>query len=101
MEHIDFNQLLQTQVPQITIDLPVIVITPTGEGQLLGTARRASIRQRDRPTLIGKAVLEQLKSWNCDDKVSSVCFDTTTSNTEIKNGDCLHLQDKLGTTYFS
>lgn len=46
---------------------------------------------------IGKAVCDTLDTWNLQERVVAMVFDTTAVNTGPKNGACIHIEQKLGT----
>lgn len=47
------------------------------------------------------AVYETLLAWKLTDRITSMCFDTTASNTGLKSGACTLLEQKLGKELFS
>ncbi|CAH0560567.1 unnamed protein product [Brassicogethes aeneus] len=71
--------------------LPIVVTSSTGE-QILGVPSLS----RGTGNLMSKAVFEYLKKWNILELVRVMCFDTTSSNTGVKNGACTGLQLLLG-----
>lgn len=47
------------------------------------------------------AVFKTIKDWGLVNQVTSMCLDTTASNTGKTNGACVKLQNKMGKTLFS
>lgn len=43
-----------------------------------------------------EAVINLLNEWKITDKVKLMCFDTTASNTGVRNGACKIIKDKIG-----
>lgn len=73
--------------------LPVLVSSVIdGSIKLLGVPKLASGSGQ----AAANAVLELLKSWQCDTVVIGMCFDTTASNTGRTNGACTLLEAAIG-----
>lgn len=71
--------------------LPVLVSYAGGNEKLLGVPKLASARG----SKTGDEVLKILKTWNLDDKVIGMGFDTTAVNTGVKSGACTFIENKL------
>jgi len=72
--------------------LPVLVTSAVdGDSKLLGVSALLSGTGRD----TAEAVLQQLKSWQCDSVIIGMCFDTTASNTGRLSGACQLLENAL------
>lgn len=88
------GKLLQNLTGKEKVDrLPVIV---SGESvhQLLTVAKLASGTGENQ----ADAVYAALEDWGLADKVSAMCFDTTSVNTGKNNGTCALLEQKLDKT---
>lgn len=69
-----------------------IVVTGTNQEKVLSVPATDSGKGEDE----AEAVVQALKEWNLEDKVKSMCFDTTNSNTGRHIGACKILESKLG-----
>lgn len=63
-----------------------------GSAQLLGVPPLQSGEGKSQ----ARAVYDALQSWNIEDKVQGMCFDTTASNTGSNEGACVYLEKLLG-----
>jgi len=71
--------------------LPVIV-AGDGVNQLLGVPKLTSSTGEAQAS----AVACLIENWGLVDRIASMCFDTTSSNTGNRNGACVLLEEKLG-----
>lgn len=71
--------------------LPVLVSYAGGNVKLLGVPKLSSATGSE----TGDAVLKTLKTWDLDDKVIGMGFDTTAVNTGVKSGACTSIENKL------
>ncbi|KYN11357.1 hypothetical protein ALC57_16486 [Trachymyrmex cornetzi] len=76
-----------------------LAISVTGEGveKLLGVPAIALGIGKTQADVVYKT----LQEWNLSDTVTSMCFDTTASNTGKNRGACVELEKKLGHELFS
>jgi len=73
--------------------LPVLVSSLTdGTTKLLGVPKLKS----GTGNVAANAVLEQVRSWNCEPLIVGMCFDTTASNTGRLKGACTILEQLIG-----
>ena len=93
--HWDGKLMEQLTKKQHVERLPILV---SGEGleKLLGVPKLSGGTGENQAT----AVIEALEEWGITDKVIGMCFDTTASNTGIKSGACLRIEQKLGRDLF-
>ena len=63
-----------------------------GVEKLLGVPKLRAGTEEDQAT----SVVEALEEWGISEKVIGMCFDTTASNTGIRSGACLRIEQKLG-----
>ena len=93
--HWDGKLMEQLTKKQHVERLPILV---SGEGveRLLGVPKLSGGTGENQAT----AVIEALEEWGVTDKVIGICFDTTASNTGIKSGACLRIEQKLGRYLF-
>ena len=72
--------------------LPILVTAiSTGETQLLGVPQLESGTGKNQAS----AVYDLLREWSLTDKVAGFCFDTTASNTGLRTGACILLEQQL------
>ena len=45
---------------------------------------------------MASAITTTIVNWKVTDQVKGMCFDTTSSNTDYRNGACILLEQKLG-----
>lgn len=83
MEHLTKKQHVER--------LPILV-SGKGVEKLLGVPKLPGGTGEDQAT----AVVEALEEWGISEKVIGMCFDTTASNTGIRSGACLRIEQKLG-----
>jgi hypothetical protein len=74
--------------------LPILV-SAEGKSKLLSIPKLCSGKGID----IANAVIAGLEDWNLTDNIQAMCFDTTASNTGIKQGACSIIQSKLGRSF--
>ena len=72
------------------VDRLPIILTSLNDGttKLLGVPKLSSSSGRN----ITNVVIEEMKSWHCDNYVIGMCFDTTASNTGKTNSACKLLE---------
>lgn len=76
-----------------------LAVSVTGENviKLLGIPKLLNATGESQ----AKAVVELINEWKLADKIVSMCFDTTASNTGVRNGACKIIEDILGKPLFS
>ena len=72
-------------------DRLAVIVSGDGAMKLLGVPKIPSGTGEAQAT----AVLQLIDDWHLKDRIQFMCFDTTASNTGIKAGSCILLQQKL------
>ena len=88
--HWDGKMLEDISGKQQVERLPVLV-SGSVEEQLLGIPKLVS----STGAFIASAVFREISSWNLNDYIRAMCFDTTSSNTSRFNGACILLEEKI------
>lgn len=84
------GKLLEDITGNEVVDRLPVLISGSGENQLLGVPKIDHGTGKDSANAVHKAVSD----WNLTDKVKGMCFDTTASNTGRKNGACVLIEKK-------
>src|SRR6478609_12047720 len=82
------SQILQEEL----VDRLPVIVSGAGIDQLLGVPKLPSGTGEAQASAVARA----LEEWGLIDRVSAMCFDTTSSNTGRVNGACVLLEQKLG-----
>lgn len=88
--HWDGKMLEDMTGHEVVYRLPVLV-SGKGVDQLLSIPKLESGESEQ----IASGVYECLLSWGITDKVKSMCFDTTASNTGLRKGACILLEQRM------
>lgn len=85
------GKLIEDITGHQTVDRLPILVSGQGVDQLL------AVPKLDRGTgqVCASAVYETVTSWNLEDKIKCLCFDTTAVNTGLRNGVCILLEQKM------
>jgi len=75
-----------------SVDRLAILVSGEGTTKLLGVSKIHSGTGEAQAT----AVFSLIQEWNLNDRVQFMSFDTTLSNTGLKSGACVLLEQKLG-----
>lgn len=80
----------------VQVDRLAIVATGDGKSKLLGVPKISSGTGLSQ----ANAVFGAAKDWKIEENVKAICFDTTSSNTGVKSGACVLLEQKFGKPLF-
>lgn len=85
------GKLIEDITGHETVDRLPILVSGQGVDQLL------AVPKLDRGTgeACASAVYETVMSWNLEDKIKCLCFDTTAVNRGLRNGACILLEQKM------
>lgn len=85
------GKLIEDIAGHQTVDRLPILVSGQGVDQLL------AVPKLDRGTgeACASAVYETVTSWNLEDNIKCLCFDTTAVNTGLRNGACIMLEQKM------
>jgi 3-oxoacyl-(acyl-carrier-protein) synthase len=86
------GKLLPDLTGKELIDRLPVIVSGAGVNHLLGVPKLPA----DSGEAQASAVAQALEEWGLYDRVSAMCFDTTSSNTGRVNGSCVLLEQKLG-----
>ena len=85
------GKLMQDLISHKHVDRLPILVSGNGVSQLLRVEKIPNGTGREQ----SNAVVNALEDWNLSDKVVSMVFDTTASNTGRLNGACTHIEKML------
>ncbi|GBP97218.1 hypothetical protein EVAR_103878_1 [Eumeta japonica] len=85
------GKLIEDITGHETVDRLPILVSGNGVDQLL------SVNKLNRGTgeACARAVYETIESWNLCEQIKCMCFNTPAVNTGLKNGACIHLEQKM------
>jgi len=86
------GKLLPDLTGKTLIDRLPVIVSGAGVNQLLGVPKLSEGTGEAQASAVARAIEE----WGLRQRVSSMCFDTTASNTGRINGACVLLEQKLG-----
>jgi hypothetical protein len=89
--HWDGKLLPDISDNKTTVDRIAILLTGSGQEMLLGVSKIGHGTGKDQ----AEACLVTLDNWGLRSQVRGLLFDTTASNTGLKNGACTFLEDSL------
>lgn len=85
------GKLIEDITGHETVDRLPILISGHGVDQLLAVPKL----QHGTSEACASAIYEAINSWNLNDKVKRLCFDTTAVNTGLRSGVCVLLERKM------
>lgn len=90
MVHWD-GKILPDLVGRTNVERIAVLVSYNGTAKFLGAPKIASGTGKN----IANAVHDTLVEWDISDKVVAASFDTTSSNTGLEKGACVHLEELL------